>query len=396
MAGGEEELPTCDSNRDADPLESAEIRTASPGHPAIAFYILIIACTALVMPVFAQEAEYRPLWSATPGTSISDVAMTLDGSTLAAGASNSVYYLDGNGSILWSRDLGYLVKDIAISPEGNYVAAASDKVYFYDRKGSLLWFEKTNFIYHGVAISSNGTYVAAGSEEGKVFVFGPDKEPIWTYTVGSDCYGVDISLDGRFIAVGSKNQNIYLLLNQEGVLWKHGTGQIITAMGMSPTGGIIAGGSADRCLYLLTRGGEYRWKFPTGAAIQGTAVSSGGDFVAASSGNNIYIFNATGAQLWEYDAGAPVGDLAISADGTYLAAVIGGSQSCVRYFTNAPEIDEKDDKNDLSAQGNGKQNPSPSRWQSENGTVNEPALALIRWLDEVFSAIFNRPKGTFA
>ena len=76
----------------------------------------------------------------------------------------------------WSYDTGDNVYDVAISADGEYIAAGStgydNKLYLFDKDSSTpLWSYGAGNIVHSVAISADWEYVVAGSWDKKIYLF---------------------------------------------------------------------------------------------------------------------------------------------------------------------------------------------------------------------------------
>jgi len=67
---------------------------------------------------------------------------------------------------------------------------------------------------YSVAISADGEYIAAGSDDHKLYLFDKDSStPFWSYGTEGTVSSVSISADGKYIAVGSNDDNVYLFVN---------------------------------------------------------------------------------------------------------------------------------------------------------------------------------------
>ena len=86
----------------------------------------------------------------------------------------------------------------------------------FDKDSSTpLWNYHVSSSLHDIAISSNGEYVAAAYEGSidKLFLFSIDSNtPLWSYEDGDGFKSVAISADGRYIAAGLKTGNSEVLL----------------------------------------------------------------------------------------------------------------------------------------------------------------------------------------
>ncbi len=160
------------------------------------------------------------VWNYTTGGNVSSVAISADGEYIAAGSYDyKVYLFDKDSSTpLWNYTTGDDVYSVAISADGEYIAAGSNdrKVYLFDKdSGTPLWSYSAGDMVYSVAISADGEYIAAGygGYDNGTYLFHKDSStPLWSYTAGDEVYSVAISADGDYITAGS-NQKVYLFFN---------------------------------------------------------------------------------------------------------------------------------------------------------------------------------------
>lgn len=107
------------------------------------------------------------LWRYYTGSEIRDIAISGDGSTIAAGnQGGQVCLLDENGKLLWSYTAGNWIDAVSLSGDGSLIAAGGidRKVYLFEKSGGLLWNYTTGGQVKSVAISSEGSGLAAGAD----------------------------------------------------------------------------------------------------------------------------------------------------------------------------------------------------------------------------------------
>jgi len=123
---------------------------------------------------------------------------------------------------IWSYTTGEILFTVAISSDGQYVAAGGkdNKTYLFSKDSSTsLWNYTTEGWVRSVAISSDGQYIAVGSGtplgDGNLYLFNKTSStPLWTYTTGNTVRSVAISSDGQLIATGSYDRKVYLFDNE--------------------------------------------------------------------------------------------------------------------------------------------------------------------------------------
>jgi len=234
----------------------------------------------------------------------------------------------------WNHTTGDDVLSVAISADGEHIAAGSDdtKVYLFEQGSSTpLWSYTTGGYVHSVAISADGEYLAAGSHDEKVYLFEQgNSTPLWSYTTGGEVYSVAIAADGEHIAAGSEDNKVYLFkLGNSTPLWSHITGGWVISVAISADGEYLAVGSMDNKVYLFEQGNSTPlWSYTTGSDVRSVAISANGEYLAAGSGDTkVYLFEqGSSTPLWTYTNGEGMLSVAISADGEYLTAGSGDTK----------------------------------------------------------------------
>ena len=342
---------------------------------------LVILVQICAVPVRAGATSTVPLWAFDTGVTVSDVAVSSDGRYIAAEAGASTLLFDREiTKPVWSYENGRAF--LAMSSDGERIAAASNEgntVYLLDRdSGKPIWayYVGDKGYLQTVAISSDGNYVAAGSDESALYLFSSaNREPLWKhkFTLGavtfvsitsdgayvvvapaytiylfsrddgkwplwrvsipdeSDFQGVAISADGTYIAAATHrapgSDLVYLF--KRGVkeaLWSYKIEGIVDSIDISSDGEYTAVGTIGKeytGIYVFSnRDGAQLWRYPTNDDVYSVALSSNGEYLAAGSiDHGVYMFNKNNAApLWTYMAGDYIYDVAISSDGEYVAA----------------------------------------------------------------------------
>jgi len=187
-----------------------------------------------------------PLWNYTVGEVIS-VVISDNGKYIAASSKDGkIYLFDRDSSTpLWIYDDGlelffsHVSFHISISADGENIVAGmsgnwSCSYYLFNKDSSTpLWSytleARLDSEWCPVAISADGEYIAAGS--GEIFyLFDKDKsKPVWNYNtteimVGTSIVSVAISADGDYFVAGTQGASglVYLFdKKSDGPLWYH-------------------------------------------------------------------------------------------------------------------------------------------------------------------------------
>ncbi len=210
----------------------------------------------------------------------SSVAVSRDGLYVAAalremtvrfysvcGGDNGVVLFDNEGKVLWSYTIPECVWNVAISEDGQYVAAASEsQIYEFDRDGRLLW---SSAAYSGaIAISNTGQKLVAGDIGGRLFLANASG-PYWQTEVNgwvesvavSDSESTTAAVISRDYSSGRTLRQLYLLSDEGRPL-----GNYSSIGPWQPTGGSRVTISKNECCIvaaLETDGIYYFVRTPT-------------------------------------------------------------------------------------------------------------------------------------
>jgi WD40 repeat protein len=230
---------------------------------------------------------------------------------------------------LWTNTMA--VNDVAVSGNGNYIAAVNDTGLYYFVSTSSIplwwWLTAADYPVAAVAISSDGEYVAVGtSNVGYVHYFNNSRSRVnlqsdtWeSEQVGSvDRETFDMSDNGDYIAVGGSGESLYYFAScrtrsgsPQTSTWTNSLSGLIESVDMSADGRYVALGGTE-----------------TG--------DGGGGFVAFY--KDAYSFPYPTEPLWWSDDvwSFPVLGVTLSDDGFAVAAVT--ASSSIHYWRNATTL----------------------------------------------------------
>ena len=289
-------------------------------------FLLLAGLTLVLMTGGANAKE--PEWNYSADSGINSVAISADGEYIAAGSDeNQVYLFSKNGTLLWSYTAGDGIFSVAISSNGETIVAGSldNSVYLFSKDGTLLWSYSTGNRVWSVAISEDGETIVAGSWDNKVYLFDKDSgTPLWSHSTGNWVLSVDISADGEMIAAGS--DKVYLFdRNSSTPRWSYSTGDTVRAVALSEDffgqqRYHLAAGSWNGKVYLFHNNNSSPiWNHTTGDSIYSVAITDDSGYVAAGSKDySVHLLDGDGTALWSYATGGTVLSLDFSVDGEEL------------------------------------------------------------------------------
>lgn len=242
--------------------------------------------------------------------------------------------LKSSSTPLWRYTTSGWVRSVAISSDGNYIAAGGvdKKVYLFNKSSSMpLWNYTTGGNIYSVSISSNCTYIAAGSRDYNVYLFHKSSStPLWSYNAGHYIFSVSISSDGNYIVAGGGYSKVYLFHKSSSTpLWSSADLDVRDVAISSDGNYIAVGGGLDTVsggVYLFHKSSSTPlWSYATVDSVSSVSISSNGTYIAAGSrDNNTYLFEkSSSTPLWSYMVGGEskyIQSVAISSDGNYIVA----------------------------------------------------------------------------
>lgn len=315
-----------------------------------AFHLLgIVVLILLLLMVFTPQVSGDNkdfIYSYQTGGDIRTVDVSDDGDHMVVGsADNKVYYFrKSNSSPIWSYTAEDNVLSVAISADGNYIAAGANaadrRLYFFSKSSSTpLWSYKTDTDpigggdFSSIAISDNGEYIAVGHANDYVYAFHKDSNtPLWKYKGGSNIGTVAISGDGEYIVAGSLDDKVRLFeIGSSTPLWTYTTGDKIRGVAISEDGEIIAAASLDNKVYLWDKDNRIpQWSYNAGGDAWSVALSDSGEKLVAGTGNQLVLFFDTSSSTpqWEFTTNGVNKAASISGNGEYILV---GSESDTAY-----------------------------------------------------------------
>lgn len=280
----------------------------------------------------------RVLWTYHVGGSIWDVAISADGQVVAAGSTDHhVYVLDGHGGLLWKQKTGNQVWGVSVSPDGQLVAAGSDDdhAYLYDGAGYKLWDFLTGHNVIGVAITPDGRGVAVASRDKLCHFFSVSGggRPIWSYPATKEFIRVAVSRDGSLVAAGTYGGQVYLFDGRGKFVHQYKTGGDIWGLALDETGRYLAIASRDDQTFYLYVDGSLQWSKRVASHALGVAMTRGGEYIAGVARNGqVFLFGPDGTEFWNFPIGKETHAVAISSDGRFLVA--GTEDGTILYLEN--------------------------------------------------------------
>ena len=121
---------------------------------------------------------------------------------------------------LWSYDTHNAITGIALSGNGEYVAAGTDNnnIFYFNRSGTLLWTNHSVQEISSISMPVSGQYIGVGGTS--LVIFPSNGDSIFNYNNGNPVNDVQFMDDGRYIAVMDLNK-MSLFTREGGQVWTY-------------------------------------------------------------------------------------------------------------------------------------------------------------------------------
>lgn len=276
---------------------------------------LILLALLLALPGVQAERTPLLLWRYDAGQAVNGVAVTENGTVIAA-AYRNVTLFEAGGRQAVNNDLRDFVLAMASTPGGEYTAVGSGggKVYLLDSNLTVLWKYLVMVSPNAVAISRDGDAIAVAMPTPTIYILDGKGEVAWRYKAEKVPTSIALSSKGDLIAVATK-EAVYLLDREGNGTWLYKTGGPARGVAMDGRGMVSVGVNAS--LFLL-EGGKEVWRYDAGGPVRAIAMTGGGEFILLSTEDKLYLLDGSGKLVWDGDIGGII-SLAISPNGSYVA-----------------------------------------------------------------------------
>lgn len=148
------------------------------------------------------------------------VAFFPNGSGFVSGADdNSIKFWDLNGNLKRSVDVGANIWALALSPDGERIAAGTNEgeLMLIDKDGTEYkrWSSDSDSFW-AITYAPDGETFAAGNNNGKISVWGKNGEAMFSFDTGEgSIFEVAYSPDGKYLFVATTESEVYRFLLEE-------------------------------------------------------------------------------------------------------------------------------------------------------------------------------------
>jgi WD40 repeat protein len=312
-------------------------------------FMIFVLAAFLIVGISAQQTDYDLVWSNATGGWVRSIAVSADGNLIAAGSGDTyVYLFDNEGQQLWRSKTASYINSVSLSSDGSYIGAASDdtNVYLFNRNGTVKWaYDVGRTGVSFVSVAGDGSYIAAASASpnNSVNYFNQNGTFLWREKVGDVIRGLSVSDDGSRIAIGADDKIVYLFDRDGRLLWTHPIGIFgVSSFAISNDGSLVAAGSRYKDLYLINDKGQRIWTAKTEGNVKYVSFVSNDTLIAAyTDANLLEFFSLDGEVLETRSVDSLINTVSISEDGSSIAAGFESPNVFVYFYSEmaSPPVD---------------------------------------------------------
>ena len=297
----------------------------------IGFSLLILASAIIFLTAPAMAINATWTYS-QKDAQIGSVAISANGEQIAAGA-GKIWIFTRDGKLLDKIPYGNF---IAMTPDGSTLASSYySKVCFFEKNSPAaagssglkeVWETDLDRSVHSLALSGTGRILALATDGGGVYFYGSDGTPLgYNKTYASV---VSASKYGDLIA-GISQQGLATYYNDGAVRgdFDLSIGINPSNMAMTSTGNMLFFNMDQMVRSVYPENGTYIWQERATGSVNSIAITPAGTHIVFGTDNgHVDHFDATGNLTWSYDANpennlnAQVTSVAISDNGGYILA----------------------------------------------------------------------------
>lgn len=124
-----------------------------------------------------------------------------------------VYFFDGQGQLLWEDRLADGIWQVKLTADGQRLIVGADPkeghLRVYHRNGRLLWRRHVGGSVTCLAVSYSSQHIAVGTNDGRIFIFNREGEPIHQAQAQKSIRDIAVSARGEVVTAVSMDKIAY-------------------------------------------------------------------------------------------------------------------------------------------------------------------------------------------
>jgi len=281
---------------------TVEHRRLKPLAVTLAMLLLLSWAGSIAWAFLSLSPPLQVEWEREVNDLAVDVEWSPNGWRLAVAASyDGVYVYDWKGFLSWHKipvidGAGQPVRDVAWSPDSQYLAAASTtSVVVYSMAGDEVWRAARDARL--VAWSPDGRYLAVAGLE-SLAVYSVDGRLVWSRALDGEARALAWSPGGDLLALGTSG-GLQVYTSAGRLAWTHNPGSVYM-IAWSPSGYKLAVAAGSSGVFLYTKEGEYLWAYDPGDTVSCAAWNSAGTAIAvAANKDGAVLLDVYGNLVWK-------------------------------------------------------------------------------------------------
>ncbi|HOK56331.1 MAG TPA: hypothetical protein PKV21_00600 [bacterium] len=272
--------------------------------------------------LFLPETKF--LWSYETDDLINDLKTSRDKKRILIGCdSGSAYLINDKGVLIRKLNMSEKIIKVSISPEGNYFSffTLEGILYFLTGNGKILWTKKTGNLGRGIGISENGKFIVAGIDK-RILYIDKNGEIFWDLNLPEIISFVNIKDDGSLVFTGTENGKLYCYRDDGNLKWeKNINGKIIN---IKPGENYICVETETGMIYLYDLNGNEIKNFRNDEEINYNIFSSEIlELISGKKGNFLFFLSYDKKSLWRYILKDRLNFLESLPDGKFIVSAEG-------------------------------------------------------------------------
>lgn len=279
--------------------------------------------------------EVKETWKFQTDEIVRDVAISKDGEYVVIGsADRNVYFVNRNGELIWKYEAKHSVESVFLNETNVAIGSKDRNIYFFDLNGKLLWRYPTTGSIWKVLISEDRNFVAGASDDKKIHLLTKEGKLIEDYLTEERITDFTISENAERIVFGCYDKTVYFIDKKGNLLWDFEMEGFADCISLTKNAENIVIGSNDRNIYYLSKDGKLLWKNSPRSRVWVLSLTE--DKIVAGLDSKAIVLNKRGKVLWQHPTEFyDVKGIDISQN-DYI--VVGSRQNKVQFFNERGEI----------------------------------------------------------
>jgi ABC-type sugar transport system permease subunit len=264
--------------------------------------IYIFAIILIWLCVTPSLVQAKDSWSLESADSISSVSISTDGSHIAIGSLGAKAFLyDFEGNEIFHVKAKNSVTAVKLLESGTMLVASDDRhLYAYDGNGKLLWDRNLMRSVKDVSASNDGSIIAVVVQRSTdlLYIDASTGEDAGKSSIGVTMQSLEVSPNGVWTVVAASDQYVHVLDTQGSLVHKLAAHGKINAVTVSDEGVVVVGSTGFK-VDIFDKEGQRLQDLSLKDDVMDVTLSTNNLIAVADYSGNFYVFDDQGKKLWE-------------------------------------------------------------------------------------------------